>query len=318
MKYKKGDFTEKRKESWQGVVDDMPNELLYQKYAVSNDFARMPKTIGIVEWKILGMILSKLDWKKDNTTGGEVKITCTLSELRKACGVSTKDTNYEWFKEKIINLSKASFVEFKTPRGDLMGYLLPLVESVTNSEFVAFEFTIMKKMLYHFQQLAYMYTIIELENVKNFKSRFSYVLYMYLLSWTEHNNVCDVKTTTMTTKQIKELFGLSESDYVRSTGKFDRNAFEKKTINIAVDEIQKNTNLKIQVTKVKKGHFVIYYEFKYSLRRKDLVQELLDYKTGAESYTYFGESKIIDKEVKNNLENKENQMTIDDYLEEEK
>lgn len=243
-------------------------DILHGKYALSNEFVRLPKNINTQPLKVLGLILSKIDFKKDNRDNdGNVVIECTLSEIRKACGVSSKDTNYEYYKEVIKSLIKSSYVEGTINGMDIMGYAVPWVTSVLEAENITFKFKLFNEFLPYFQMLATNYTVIELEQAKRFKSRFSYTLYMNLLSWRELNKEC---YRFYTTKQLKEIFGLDKNDYVRKDGSFDRNNFEKFTINVALKEINKLTNMKVVVTKNKKGRLVSNYQFNFIEYSKDI------------------------------------------------
>lgn len=243
-------------------------DVLFDKYALSNDFVRLPKNINTQPLKILGLILSKIDFTKDNRDlNGNVIIECTLSEIRRACGVSTKDTNYEYYKEIIKSLIKSSYVEGTVNGVDIMGYAVPWVTSVPEAENITFKFKLFQEFLPYFQMLASNYTVIELEQAKRFKSRFSYTLYMNLLSWREYNKEC---FRFYTTKQLKEMFGLAEDDYCKKNGKFDRKNFEKYTIDVAISEINKLTHLKVMYKKNYKNRQVANYQFNFIEYSKDL------------------------------------------------
>lgn len=66
------------------------------------------------------------------------------------------------------------------------------------------------------------------------------------------------------TRKLKMMFGLSIDDYMRNDH-FDRYNFERKTINKAVDEINKKSKCIKNLTykKVKKGSRIQYYLFSY-------------------------------------------------------
>ena len=63
-----------------------------------------------------------------------------------------------------------------------------------------------------------------------------------------------------TTKQLKEIFGLSKDDYCKKDGKFNRTEFEKKTIEVAIKEINQNTRMKVEY---KKNNRVANYQFNF-------------------------------------------------------
>ena len=230
-------------------------------YAVANEFARLPQRMSVQAFKALGVILSKIDYTKDNRNeNGEVIISCTLSEIRKACGVSTKDTNYEYYKSIISNLIKSSYVDGEIDGKDVMGYVIPWVEADSKAEQITFKFTILNKLLPYFQCLYRNYTKIEIEQTKNFKSKFSMALYLNLLSWSNGENE---SYRFYTTKQLKEMFGLSKDDYCYKSGKFDRPNFEKYTIEVAIKEINQNTRMKVEYKKNKKNNRVANYQFNF-------------------------------------------------------
>ena len=70
----------------------------------------------------------------------------------------------------------------------------------------------------------------------SFKSKFSMILYQQLMRL---NNKGDYGVG-FTTKELKMIFGLSKDDYV-TKGHFDRSAFERRTINVAVKDINEKS-----------------------------------------------------------------------------
>ncbi|WP_210368315.1 RepB family plasmid replication initiator protein [Borreliella garinii] len=64
----------------------------------------------------------------------------------------------------------------------------------------------------------------------------------------------------MTTKELKELLGLSIDDYVYN-GKFNRGDFERKTIKSAINEINKISNIILSFKKNYIHRKVQNYEF---------------------------------------------------------
>lgn len=239
------------------------NEKIYGKYALANDFVRLPKNIDSQPLKVLGLILSKLDFKKNNKNErGLVEVNCTLAEIIRACGQNGSNyKNYEYYKSVIEKLVKNSYVKGVINGIDIMGYAVPLVKSIPDAENISFTFTIFENFLPYFQLLASNYTIIELEQAKKFKSRFSYILYINLLSW--RTKLDQEYYQIYTTKQLKDMFGLSKNDYCRKNGSFDRKNFEMKTIDLAIKEINKLTKLKVMYIKNKKGHLVSNYQFHF-------------------------------------------------------
>ena len=113
------------------------------------------------------------------------------------------------------------------------------------------------------KQLKNKYTLLYIDSIMQFKSSFSITLYNYLLSW--HNQEYKINKQWLTTAKLKELFGLSNNDYMRKDGTFDRTNFEKYTIQKAVDEIAKSNYMYIQWYKAKSKltRQVIAYVFEF-------------------------------------------------------
>lgn len=241
------------------------NEKLKGSYAIANEFARMPKKVNVQSMKLFGLILSKLNFKKDNRNDNQlVEISCTIGEIIKACGLDPNDyTNYEYYKNLCIGLVQASWVEgILSDNVSYSGYAISDVIEDLNADKMSYTFTLSNKLLPYFQLLASNYTIVHLEQAKQFKSRFSYNLYLNLLSWTSEELV---NYRIYTTKQLKEIFGLSEKAYTSKLGKFKRTDFEKKTIEIAVQEINEQTSMRLACEKIKKNNRVMGYKFEFLL-----------------------------------------------------
>ena len=113
----------------------------------------------------------------------------------------------------------------------IAGNIISLVKRTRNEYLIKFEEEITPTL----KELKGQYTLLYIDSIMQFKSSYSITLYNYLLSW--HNKKYTINKQWLSTKQLKELFGLSEEDYVKKSGKFDRNNFEKRTIQKAVDEI---------------------------------------------------------------------------------
>ncbi len=241
-------------------IDDFNNkDYLNGSYAMSNEFLRLPKDFDISSYKILGLLLSKLNFKIDNSVNGLVTVEVSLSEIIKACG--SNSNNYNHYRKAIAQIVKSSYVDGNIDGVDIMGFAVPLVTSIPNTELISYKFELFNRFMPYFQQLASNYTLITLEETKNFKSKFTYTLYLNLMSWKDSNN--EEYYRYFTTKNLKELFGLSKDDYCRKDGKFDRNAFERNTIEVAIKEMNEKTNLKVAYKKEYKGRLVKNYVFNF-------------------------------------------------------
>ena len=114
----------------------------------------------------------------------------------------------------------------------IAGNIVYRVKRTRNEYLIAFDDEVAPTL----KELKGQYTLLYIDSIMQFKSSYSITLYNYLLSW--HNKKYRVNKQWLSTKQLKELFGLSEDDYMnKKSGKFERTNFEKRTIQKAVDEI---------------------------------------------------------------------------------
>ena len=114
-------------------------------------------------------------------------------------------------------------------------------DEVWNDGFLFYKCRTTKKKIYIYVDDEYIPLLIKLQpgftrllsdDAISFKSKFSMILYQQLMRL---NNKGDYGVG-FTTKELKMIFGLSKDDYV-TKGHFDRSAFERRTINVAVKDI---------------------------------------------------------------------------------
>ncbi len=127
----------------------------------------------------------------------------------------------------------------------IAGNIISLVKRTRNEYLIKFEEEIAPTL----KQLKGQYTLLYIDSILQFKSSYSITLYNYLLSW--HNKDYKINKQWLSTKQLKDLFGLTEKSYMRKNGTFNRNIFEARTIQVAVDEITKAGYMYIRWYKAK-------------------------------------------------------------------
>ena len=151
----------------------------------------------------------------------------------------------------------------------IAGNIISLVKRTRNEYLIKFEEEITPTL----KELKGQYTLLYIDSIMQFKSSYSITLYNYLLSW--HNKSYKINKQWLSTKQLKELFGLSEDDYMRSDGTFGRTMFEKKTIQVAVNEIIKAGYMHIcwYKAKDKLTKKVIAYVFEFVVLDHDKEKE---------------------------------------------
>ena len=118
-------------------------------------------------------------------------------------------------------------------------------DEVWNDGFLFYKCRTTKKKIYIYVDDEYIPLLIKLQpgftrllsdDAISFKSKFSMILYQQLMRL---NNKGDYGVG-FTTKELKMIFGLSKDDYV-TKGHFDRFAFERRTINVAVKDINEKS-----------------------------------------------------------------------------
>ena len=180
---------------------------------------------------------------------------------------------------------KSSLIEFENGDNWETGFLITKTRSTRKKIYVKFE----KDYLPLLVELSRNYTKLLNDDVTSFNSKFSMMLYQNLMRLNCYSNKIE-----FTTKQLKDMFGLSDDDYVYN-GKFNRALFEKKTVDLAVKEINSKSKCirNLEYNKAYKGRQVACYVF---------------------NYKYFDpekEKNVTDSNID------ENQMTIFDELEED-
>lgn len=118
-------------------------------------------------------------------------------------------------------------------------------DEIWNDGFLFYKCRTTKKKIYIYVDDEYIPLLIELQpgftrllsdDAISFNSKFSMILYQQLMRL---NNKGDYGVG-FTTKELKTIFGLSKEDYV-SGGRFDRYNFERKTINVAIKDINEKS-----------------------------------------------------------------------------
>ncbi|WP_425381819.1 replication initiation protein [Spiroplasma endosymbiont of Polydrusus pterygomalis] len=138
------------------------------------------------------------------------------------------------------------------------------------------------------EQLIRDYTKINLDRV--LKLKHSLTLYKWLCSWSDENKKENQRD--ITTKELKELLGLSIDTYVQN-GKFNRADAERYTIKSAIQEINEKTNIIVSYKKNKIGNKIENYEFNCNQRNKTNGESNTNYtKENANKYQALNDKQI--------------------------
>ncbi len=224
---------------------------------ISNVLTRQKTRFTLEEEQLLFCVLSKLKpFEKNNRI-----IEVLKEELFEKLGLFDTKERYMLLKKRFQSMMVKTYVSVTfEDKSNWNGFVITGWGSDYKSNHFKVEFN--ERFLPYVEELLGHYTRLELDSVVEFKSKYSLSLYKYLSSWKDNGNPNDTNQYRyLSTKELKELFGLGKEDYVYND-KFNRALFEKKTVDVAVEEINSKTNdLRVSYTKVKKGNRVIAYMF---------------------------------------------------------
>ena len=225
--------------------------------AISNDLARSNVLFTLEEEQLLMLALSQFNSRDKNIKNSDL-VRLKKTDVFEKLGLKSQD-RYSRLKKTFKSMQMKTFIDLKIGRDELMGIVIISFKSDYKSEY--FDLRINPDFMPYLEQLGNFYAKLELDSIVQFQSKFSLALYKYMMSW---NNQNYDNERYLTTKELKELFGLKEDDYV-SNGKFMRNGFEKKTIDVAINEINnKVQGLFVGYTKIKKNGRILAYSFEWA------------------------------------------------------
>ena len=158
-------------------------------------------------------------------------------------------------RKQFKNLLKASFIEFGNDENFNDGFLLVNTRSTRKKIYVEIGRRYKPLLI----ELSKNYTKLLNDDVTLFNSKYSMMLYQNLMRLNVYSNHIE-----FTTQQLKDFFGLKEADYVYN-GAFNRALFERKTINVAVKEINEKSKCikNLVVSKEYSGRKVACYVFSF-------------------------------------------------------
>lgn len=225
----------------------------------ANELARKYCKFTLEEQKVLHLIFSQIKPYEKNPTIFKIQKIDFFNKLE----LESKD-RYPRYRKLVHGLINKTLFEVKEANGDeIVGVVIYSSKWFAKQPF--FEIKLNPDFMPYLEQLVREYTKLELDSILKLKSKHSLTLYKWLCSWTDENKKTNQRY--ITTKELKELFGLSIDDYVQN-GKFHRSNFERYTINPAVAEIKEKTNLILSFKKNKKGNKVQNYEFTWTQKEK--------------------------------------------------
>ena len=237
-------------------LKEKDNDLI-ESFRMSNILASKWVNFSITQQKLFYIVLAHLNYGLNKNN--EVKIL--KKHIFDWLGYTSKN-KYTRTRKELEQLSENSFVSFGNDEEFCSGFLFANVR-LEKDYYYVFINPYYENILLNFKNR---YVKLLTKEVLSFNSKYSMMLYQVLLKLKNKNN-----NITFTTKQLKELFGLTEEAYVRKDGTFGRKMFEKYTIDVAVKEINTYSRIiqNLKYEKIKNGNIVEYYSFSFDLNEDD-------------------------------------------------
>ena len=211
-----------KNETYQFPDNDLHNQII----AMDNELAKQATNFTIEEQRLFYITLASI---KPNQKSSIIEID--KKAVLDMLGFNSQN-QYSRLRPMFTKMIKKSLIL----SGD---------DEIWNDGFLFYKCRTTKKKIYIYVDDEYIPLLIKLQpgftrllsdDAISFNSKFSMILYQQLMRL---NNKGDFGVG-FTTKELKTIFGLSKEDYV-SGGRFDRYNFERKTINVAIKDINEKS-----------------------------------------------------------------------------
>lgn len=211
-----------KNETYQFPDNDLHNQII----AMDNVLAMKSTRFTVEEQRLFYITLASI---KPNQKSNIIEID--KKAVLDMLGFKSQN-QYSRLRGMFKKLAHASWIEF----GD---------NEIFDDGFLFYKCKSTKRKIYIYVDVEYIPLLIELQpgftrllsdDAISFNSKFSMILYQQLMRLNNKGTY----GVGFTTKELKMIFGLSKDDYV-TKGHFDRSAFERRTINVAVKDINEKS-----------------------------------------------------------------------------
>lgn len=225
-----------------------------QIIALDNELAKQSHSMEVEYQRMFYIALAHIkNDQKDNCVVIDKKDFFDLLDIHS----KDKHTRIRLMWRKLIPMTQ---YDFGPDDGFVSGVLITKVDARGKTYKVYFEPEFMPLLT----QLSPGFTRLLRDDVISFKSKFSSILYQQLMRL----NGFGYRGIEFTTRELKQRFGMKDDDYVYD-GKFNRKMFEKKSIDLAVKEINELSkcinDLHYEKVKDNRGQ-VLYYKFFFTYK----------------------------------------------------
>lgn len=264
-----------KNETYQFPDNDLHNQII----AMDNVLAMKSTRFTVEEQRLFYITLASI---KPNQKSNIIEID--KKAVLDMLGFKSQ-AQYSRLRGMFKKLAHASWIEF----GD---------NEIFDDGFLFYKCKSTKRKIYIYVDVEYIPLLIELQpgftrllsdDAISFNSKFSMILYQQLMRL---NNKGDYGVG-FTTKELKTIFGLSKDDYV-TKGHFDRSAFERRTINVAIKDINEKSKCiqNLRYEKRKKNSRIQGYVFFFEYTDPN------EFRTTYKSDNDSSSGEVTDKDVK--------------------
>lgn len=225
--------------------------------------------LSLYEEKLFAMALSQLDFFNEK----DMYVDLYVKDMQERLNI-TSGSDYSDLRDRLSNLmskTKIRIVVDKETNDTLDGYLIRSVRTLNKRGAIRIRFDDEFKPVLKLAKHAYI--SIPLDDPQSYKTVYAILLQRNLtIMYKVGTQFPRVQNFIFTRKQMKDMYGLSETDYCyqngKNKGKFKRPEFEKRTIISAVNEINEKSQVMTVEWKKERIRGEIYYRFYVSIATK--------------------------------------------------
>lgn len=233
------------------------NTLENKVIAMSNILAKKNTYFTTTQQKLFYVSIASL--RNGVNVHDEVEIN--KHDLLEFLGMENDSNRYTKLKKELDELVKKSFIRFEDKDGYSCGNLIYNTRITRNTVYIR----INNYYLPLLQNLSDNFVRFLNDDLVGLKYKDSMMLYQNLMKDKWKMSCIDFLGIDYSTTQLKDMFGLTKDSYMNKSGNFNRTLFEKKTINKAVEELNKKSKCinNLRYEKVKEGNKVKCYKFTF-------------------------------------------------------
>lgn len=176
----------------------------------------------------------------------------------------SRQTSYEVLKKAVINLFEARWgYRYINTKGNIAVRYERFTQSAEYIESEAsVKFMFANAIIPMLVELERNFTSYEVEQVANLQSRYAMRLYEFLIRFKT------TKILKITLDELRFRFGLLENEYPRMDN------FKRNVLDLAVKEVNKNTDLTVNYEQHKQGRTITGFTFKFKFKKNSVVKPI--------------------------------------------